>query len=65
MRVDESLPQLHQLLWNRTMPEVTEQEAFELYELHRAWVDPATTTPHERRFFEAVVARHGGGVFLG
>ena len=44
----------------------TQQErALALYEANRHWVEPATMTPHERRFFDDLVARVGRGVFLG
>jgi hypothetical protein len=63
--VSDDLPQLRFLLWNRATPEVTEEEAFALYEANRQWVDPPTMTERERRFFEHLVARYGHGVFLG
>lgn len=65
MIVTDDLPQLRQLLWNRTVPEVSEEEAFELYETNRGWVDPETMTEIERRFFDDLVTRYGKGVFLG
>lgn len=65
MLVGPDLPQLRQLLWSRTVPELSEEEAFTLYESNRGWVDPETMTEHERRFFDALVARFGNGVFLG
>lgn len=65
MIVDDTLPQLRFLLWNRTHHEVTDEEAFALYEGNRGWVDPATMDPRERSYFDALVARYGRGVFLG
>lgn len=65
MRVDETLPQLRFLLWSRSSFEVTDEEAFALYEANRAWVSPEAMTPAERRYFDALVARFGRGVFLG
>ena len=65
MMVDESLPQLLFLLWNRVDREVSDEEALALYEAHPQWVDPGTMTPHERRMFDALVERHGAGVYLG
>jgi hypothetical protein len=65
MTVDESLPQLLFLLWNRADREVTDEEAFALYESHPQWVQPAIMTPHERRTFEALLQRFGRGVYLG
>lgn len=65
MRVDERLPQLHLLLWSRAVPEVSDEEAFALYEGNRAWVTPETMTAHERRYFDALVERFGRGIFLG
>jgi hypothetical protein len=65
MYVGEDLAQLHFLLWNRQSFEVTEKEALSLYEANRQWVEPHAMSEHERQFFEDIVARHGGGVFLG
>ncbi|MBP6830189.1 MAG: hypothetical protein KA978_05355 [Deltaproteobacteria bacterium] len=65
MRVGDDLPQLRFLLWSRMTDEVTEPEAFALYEANRQWVDRATMTEHERRFFDRLVATYGRGVFLG
>ncbi len=65
MHVGDDLPQLRFLLWNRVTPEVTEAEAFALYESNRQWIAPAEMTERERRFFDDLVARYGGGVFLG
>lgn len=65
MLVGEDFPQLRLLLWNRTSCEVSEEEAFELYETHRAWIDPDSMTEAERHFFRSLVARYGRGVFLG
>jgi hypothetical protein len=65
MHVGDDLPQLRFLLWNRTTPEVSEAEAFALYEANRAWVEPEAMTEHERRFFEALKDHYGRGVFLG
>jgi hypothetical protein len=64
MRV-EDLPQLRFLLWNRSVHEVTEEEALALYEANAAWVDRATMTAREREVFDDLVARLGRGVFLG
>lgn len=65
MLVTEDLPQLRQLLWNRASAEISEAEAFALYEQNRAWVSPSEMTEHERRFFDELVTRFGHGVFLG
>ena len=65
MLVNEDLPQLRFLLWNRASPEVSEEEAFALYEANRQWVDPETMTPKERQFFDLLVSRFGAGLFLG
>jgi hypothetical protein len=65
VRVDETYPQLRFLLWNRTSSEVTDEEAFALYESNRAWVSPDAMTPAERAYFDRLVARLGRGVFLG
>jgi hypothetical protein len=65
MLVGDDLPQLRWLLWGRKAYEVSEEEALALYESNRQWVDPSTMTERERRFFEALVARHGGGIYLG
>jgi hypothetical protein len=64
MQVGDDLPQLRLLLWNRTTYEVSEEEAFELYETHRVWIDPSSMTEVERRFFLSLVARYGRGIFL-
>lgn len=61
----DDLPQLQLLLWNRRVAEVTEAEAFELYETNRGWVDPGSMTERERAFFDRLVATYGRGVFLG
>jgi hypothetical protein len=53
------------LLWNRTSREVSEEEAFELYETNRAWIDPATMTERARSFFLSLMARYGRGIFFG
>lgn len=52
------------LVWGRKTHEISEEEALALYEANRQWVDPATMTEHERRFFDGLVARYGG-VYLG
>ncbi|MCS6900439.1 MAG: hypothetical protein RMJ98_12405 [Myxococcales bacterium] len=65
MLVGDDLPQLRLLLWNRISREVSEEEAFELYETNRAWIDPAAMTEGERRFFLSLVTRYGRGHFLG
>ncbi len=65
MRVTDDFPQLKFLLWGRATDEVTEAEAFALYESNRQWVDPAAMSPRERAFFDDLVARFGRGVFLG
>jgi hypothetical protein len=65
MLVDDSLPQLLFLLWNRTTRELSEEEAFALYEAHPQWVVPDAMTPHERRTFDALVQRFGRGIYLG
>ncbi|MFO0649533.1 MAG: hypothetical protein U0326_25085 [Polyangiales bacterium] len=65
MIVDGRLPQLRFLLWNRATQEVTDEEAFALYESNRQWVDRASMTERERRYFDDLVQRLGGGVFLG
>jgi hypothetical protein len=61
----DDLPQLRFLLWNRSDREVTEEEALAIYEANGPWVDRAAMTEHERRVFDDLVARLGGGVFLG
>lgn len=65
MIVDESLPQLRFLLWNRVSREVPDDEAFALYESNRQWVDPSAMIPSERRYFDALVRRFGAGIYLG
>jgi hypothetical protein len=65
MLVGDDLPQLRWLLWGRKTYEVSEEEAFSLYESNRQWVDPSAMTERERRFFDGLVARYGGGVYLG
>lgn len=65
MTVDESLRQLLFLLWNRADREVTDEQAFALYESHPQWVQPAIMTHHERTIFEALLQRFGRGVYLG
>ena len=42
MRVGDDLPRLRFLLWNRGSVEVSEEEAFALYEGNRQWVDRGT-----------------------
>lgn len=53
------------LLWSRGDFDVSEEEAFELYETNRGWVDPEAMSDHERRFFDDLVQRYGKGIFLG
>lgn len=65
MQVGDDLPRLRLLLWNRTSREVSEEEAFELYETNRAWIDPATMTERARSFFLSLMARYGRGIFFG
>lgn len=65
MTIGDDLPQLQLLLWSRATREVTEAEAFALYEANRQWVDRAAMTEREGRFFDDLVARLGRGVFLG
>lgn len=65
MTVDETLPQLRLLLWSRATREVSDEEALALYEANRAWVDRATMTEREGRYFDELVKRLGGGVYLG
>ena len=64
MIVGADLPQLQSVLWSRALPEVTEAEAFQLYETNRAWIEPSRMSAHERAFFDALVLRFGGGVAL-
>ncbi|MFO0659730.1 MAG: hypothetical protein U0165_07860 [Polyangiaceae bacterium] len=61
----DDLPRLKLLLWNRSHAELSEEEAFSLYEQNRAWVRPDEMSAYERQFFDALVTRYGGGVFLG
>jgi hypothetical protein len=49
MRVGDDLPRLRFLLWSRVTVEVSEEEAFALYEGNRQWVDRATMGERERR----------------
>lgn len=65
MYIGEEFAQLRFLLWNRQTFEVTEEEALSLYEANRQWVEPDAMSEQERRFFEEIVVRYGGGVFLG
>lgn len=65
MYVGEDFEQLRLLLWNRQSFEITEEEALDLYEANRQWVEPDAMSARERQFFEEIVARYGGGVFLG
>ena len=65
MHVGEELAQLRLLLWSRRDFEVSEAEAFAIYEANRQWVDRAAMSEAERRFFDDLVARFGRGVFLG
>ncbi|MFI5302853.1 MAG: hypothetical protein ACHREM_32590 [Polyangiales bacterium] len=65
MRVTDDLPQLRFLLWSRASTEISEAEAFELYEVNRQWVEVSTMTPFERAFFDRLVREIGRGVFLG
>jgi len=52
-------------MWNRERAEITEEEALALYEANRQWVDPASMSEREKRFFDDLVARYGRGVFHG
>lgn len=45
MIVTDDLPQLRQLLRNRAVPEVCEEEAFELSETNRGWRPPWLSAP--------------------
>lgn len=65
MRVGDDLPRLRFLLWNRGSVEVSEEEAFALYEGNRQWVDRATMGERERRLFDRLVATYERGMFLG
>ncbi len=65
MRVGDDLPQLRFLLWSRVADEVSEEEAFALYEANRQWVDRAAMGEHEGQLFDRLVATYGRGVFLG
>ncbi|WP_437907871.1 hypothetical protein WME95_08260 [Sorangium sp. So ce327] len=65
MIVGEELEQLRLLLWNREDHAITEEEALALYEANRQWVDRASMSERERRFFDDLVARYGRGVFNG
>lgn len=65
MYVGEDFEQLRLLLWNRQSFEITEEEALDLYEANRQWVEPDAMSARERQFFEEIVARYGEGVFLG
>lgn len=62
MRVGDDLPRLRFLLWNRGSVEVSEGEAFALYEGNRQWVDRATMGERERRLFDRLVATYGRGI---
>ena len=61
MRVGDDLPRLRFLLWNRGSVEVSEEEAFALYEGNRQWVDRGTMGERERRLFDRLVATYGRG----
>jgi len=63
--VDDDFEQLRLLMWNRERAEITEEEALALYEANRQWVDPASMSEREKRFFDDLVARYGRGVFHG
>ena len=55
-------PQLKLLCWNRRGSYLSAEDAWNLYERNRRFVDPALLEPAEQRLIEMLASRFGGGV---
>lgn len=55
-------PQLLQLTWDRATKEMSEDEAFALYEARFRWIDLEMMDANERQFFDRLVQVYGKGV---
>jgi hypothetical protein len=61
LNVDD-YPQLALLAWSRVLREITEEEAFALYERNWRFVDVDALTAVERSFIDKMTDRYGKGV---
>ena len=55
-------PQLALLAWNRVVPDISGEEAFDLYEHNWRFVDPETLTPEEAALIDRLKMQYGAGV---
>lgn len=58
----DKYPQLKLIAWNRPTGEVSEQEAFAIYERQWRFIDVATLTDEELQLIERLKADYGHGV---
>lgn len=58
----EKYPQLRLIAWNRPTGEVSEQEAFAIYERNWRFIDAGSLTEEERQLIERLKADYGNGV---
>jgi hypothetical protein len=61
LNVDD-YPQLALLAWSRVLREITEEDAFALYERNWRFVDVDALTAAERSFIDKMTDRYGKGV---
>ncbi len=55
-------PQLAILAWNRVVPEISGEEAFDLYEHNWRFVDQENLTPEESSLIDRLMKQYGAGV---
>ncbi len=57
-------PQLCLLLWDRSNKNLTEKEAFYIYEKNARYLERDTLTPEEAKFLDRLTHKYGSGVML-
>jgi transcriptional regulator with XRE-family HTH domain len=57
-------PQLRLLLWDRNNKNLTEKEAFYIYEKNARYLERDTITTEEARFLDMLTHKYGNGVML-
>lgn len=57
-------PQLRLLLWDRSNKNLTEKEAFYIYERNARYLERDTITTEEAKFLEMLTHKYGNGVML-
>lgn len=61
----DDFPQLALLAWNRKVREITEGDAFALYESNPQWVDRALMDARELALLDRLIQEIGRGVWNG